>query len=226
MATMAQPEVPAGLESALRDIPSRLAAIEQRLTEVSATVPKLVAMAGDVVDEQAAKLGDVDERVREALSLLERVSRPSTLRALSAAVELLEQAPNTVAILGDSLEEALTASASHGEHLDELLYGLLETAKRGLKLLGSREFRALLDSPMLDYRMLETLGNVSHAVVETTRHGVEPVGVFGALQAMGKEPVRKALGFALGVASRLGATLDNTRSLPALPATETRGELP
>lgn len=222
---MAQPEVSHwGVESALRDIASRLTSIERRLDEVSAAVPNLVAIAGDVVDEQAAKLGDGDERVREALALLERVSRPATLRALSAMVDLLEQAPNTVAILGDSLEEALSASASHGEHLDELLYGLVETAKRGLKLLGSREFRALLDSPMLDYRMLETLGNVSHAVVETTRLGVEPVGMFGALQAMGKEPVRKALGFALGVASRLGATLENTRSRAALPAASTRGE--
>lgn len=255
---MVLPEAaPEGLESALRDIASRLTAIERRLEEVSSggqgsrqgstaaftsgaqgssaafapsagvdlsAVSPLIAMAGDVIDEQAAKLGNVEERVQAALSLLERVSRPETLRTLTAAVELLEQVPNTVAILGDSLEEALGAASSHGQPLDEWLSGLMDTGKRGLTLLASREFRALLDSPMLDARMLDTLGNLSRAIVETTRNGVEPAGVFGALQAMGKTPVRKAVGFALGVAARLGATLEDTHSLAALPAARGGGQ--
>jgi len=209
------------IDDALRDIAERLTVIEERTrgpAALAAELPNLAAAVGDVFDSEADKLGDAADRLKELMALAERLSRPDTLRALRVVVDLAEQAPNTVAIVADSLEEALATFEVSGKKLDVVLGGLAETGRRSLELLASPEFHALLDSPMFDPRMLETLSAVSRAVVESSQQGTEPLGFFGALRAMGQAPVQRAVGLALGVAAKFGAAMDSHgRVRAALP---------
>ena len=108
---------PTDLQSTLRRIEARLARLEQTLepiAELSAHAPALIATAGDIIDETALELGDVDERVRGAIDVLERLTRPKTLEHLRKLVDIVEDAPNVVATGVDIVDELMDEAAQEG----------------------------------------------------------------------------------------------------------------
>ena len=104
----------------------RLEARLQPVLELIDQAPAAVATASDIADDLVARKGDVDERLRAALHLVDRLSEPSTLRAMQKAVDLLDDAPQLAAVAGDLFD----ASVARIPDFDERL-------RRGLALLDA-----------------------------------------------------------------------------------------
>jgi uncharacterized protein YjgD (DUF1641 family) len=212
------------LAETLARIEARLARIERAVDAtqaLSSEASNLAATAVDILDERIARLGDVEARLAAASDVIERLTRPNTLASLRKLVDIAENAPKLVATFTDVVDEGMAGAAEQGLELAQvvdstkrLLFGLL-------KLTTSVEFRALLDSGMLDPRALTSLGQVANALVGARETPAPRVGLLGAMRALGRPDVQRALGFLLQVAANLGHTLeepascDATKRLPA-----------
>jgi hypothetical protein len=103
-------------------VAERLAALEARFARIEAAVdrlagaleswPGLVAMTGDVLDEEVERLArrgvDVDARLRAASRAAEVVTRPQVLSRVEQLAEQATVLDDTVAMMGDIADE-LTA---------------------------------------------------------------------------------------------------------------------
>jgi uncharacterized protein YjgD (DUF1641 family) len=201
----------------LQRIDARLERIEQRLAKLDPLLeaaPGLVAVLGDTFDEFSDQVGDLDERVRAALHLLERATRPKTLKQLEAALDIVESAPGLVAMLGDSFDEFATSLAERGVPLDQIVPELVKSLELLIDLLTNEQVRQLLASDLLLPNAITALGTAARALAVAQHTRTEPLGLLGALRAMSEPEVQRAVGFALDVARRFGANLQTTTALP------------
>ncbi|MCB0065078.1 MAG: DUF1641 domain-containing protein [Caldilineaceae bacterium] len=111
--------------SALNRLLDRMDAIEAAMQQLSATIgqgPALVAMVGDMADDAyrtAAASGiNVEERVRNGLHLLTRLTEPKIIAQLEGLLALAEQAPGLAAMAGDVVDNAYRNAATHGIDLE------------------------------------------------------------------------------------------------------------
>lgn len=198
------------LAATLARIEARLERLERGLAPITALadqVPAITATVGDIVDERAAQLGDVEGRVQALGDLLERLTRPSTLASLRRVVDVAESAPALVATFTDVMDELMQEAATDGLDLTHLVDDGKRLLLGLLRLTTSPELRALMSSGMLDPRALTTLGSVARTVVEANETEPPRVGMFGAVRALGNEDVQRALGFLLRVAGGFGRSL-------------------
>lgn len=201
----------------LARIESRLGRLESALGPVLALAeraPLAVATLTDVVDEKAARIGDVEARSNALVGLALRLSRAETLEKIEALVDLAEDAPAMVATLGDTFDELMDEAHRAGLDLSRLvpdgkraLFGLLE-------LTSAPELHA-----MLAPGAIQSLGELARVLVETRARPAPRVGLFGALRAMRDEDVQRSIGFLLELASALGRALgpEGARAPERLP---------
>ena len=201
------------LESTLRRIETRLERLERTLdpiTAATAAAPALTSTAVDVLDDWAHQHGDLDERLRTLSELLERMTRPEALAPLMMMVELSEQAKPAIATVTDIVDETMARAAAEGMEIERLVESSKNAVLKLAQLATAREVQALLDSGMLDPAALSTLGMTARAVADASDEPAPEVGMFGALRAARQPSVKRALGFLIRVAEKLGDNLGTT----------------
>ena len=202
----------------------RLDQLEQ-LAALADQLPDATMVAVDSIDEaltRAAERGVVlDERAREGLVLLEKMTEPDTAKALGAVLdraehlerlaELAETAPDLIATVVDILDAEYARAAEHGYDPERLLRQTLGSLRRLGDLFQSDEFEALLDSGVLDPEALQTVGSLGSALVESQKEadrGETPRrGFFGMIGALRDPDVQRAIGFVLSFAKKFGQAL-------------------
>lgn len=114
--------------AALTRLLDRLDSIEETVDKLTTAVehaPAFVSMATDTVDDayrQAAEQGiDLDERIRLALSLAERMTTPEMVEQLDRFLTLVEQAPGLAAMVTDTVDDAYRTAQANGINIDERL---------------------------------------------------------------------------------------------------------
>lgn len=205
--TLPPPDTSASREASIE---KRLARIERSLDQVdqiSAQIPLLMATVTEIADSYARRIPDIDARLETVTGLLERVTRPDTVRSLETLLDALEQAPQLISTGVDIFDDLMAKAAASGieiEHLIEssgrLLNGLFELAT-------SPEVRNLLESGMLDKGAVQTLGRAARSLADVRCQQPEPIGFFGALRALGDPDVQRALGFMVAVGTAFGAQM-------------------
>lgn len=209
----------AELSAVLARIDARIANLERVLApagELSANASNALATLIDAIDEKAAKLGDLEGRLAAVGDVIERLSRPRTMGSLRNVVDLAENAPGLVATFVDVVDEAMAEAGAQGLELAQVVDNARRLLLGLLRLTTSPELRALLDSGMLDPRALESLGQVASALVRARQGAAAPVGMLGALRALGNPDVQRALGLVLQVAANFGRALGEPE--PASPS--------
>ena len=119
-------ETPHESTDAIAALEARMARIESavlRMSEVIEQLPALTAMAGDVADEEIGRLAargvDVDARIRQALHLTERITRPEALTALERLTDQAVRAEETVGMMldiADDFAERVGDQTGHSAH--------------------------------------------------------------------------------------------------------------
>jgi uncharacterized protein YjgD (DUF1641 family) len=204
----------------------RLDRLEQ-LAALADRVPDAAMITVDSIDDaltRAAERGVVlDERAKEGLVLLEKMTEPDTAQALGAVLdraehlerlsELAASAPDLIATVVDMLDAEYARAAETGYDPERLLRQTLGSLGRLGELFQSDEFEALLDSGVLDPEALQAVGSLGSALVESQKEaqrGETPRrGVFGLIGALRDPDVQRAIGFVLSFAKKFGRALDN-----------------
>jgi uncharacterized protein YjgD (DUF1641 family) len=204
----------------------RLDRLEQ-LAALADRVPDAAMITVDSIDDaltRAAERGVVlDERAKEGLVLLEKMTEPDTAQALGAVLdraehlerlsELAASAPDLIATVVDMLDAEYARAAETGYDPERLLRQTLGSLGRLGELFQSDEFEALLDSGVLDPEALQAVGSLGSALVESQKEaqrGETPRrGVFGLIGALRDPDVQRAIGFVLSFAKKFGRALNN-----------------
>lgn len=221
------PEALDGLVARLERITRSMEAI----TALADRLPPVAAIAADVADEavtrgQAAGI-DVDQRMHDALGLLERLTAPDTMRVLSAlldrlpqleqALTLADQLPGMVSIGVDAADELVRDLSAKGIDVER---GALNGASAALRfgaLMGPAQvdsIEAVLKSGVLDPTVVGLVGRMGESFVRAAAAPPPPVGLGGMLRAMGNPDVKRALGLLLHVAAEFGRQLGTQGGAP------------
>ncbi|NVB38927.1 DUF1641 domain-containing protein [Pseudenhygromyxa sp. WMMC2535] len=206
------------IEAKLDRIESKLARLDPLLELYETHGPGLVAMAGDTFDELARDIGDLDERIKAALKLVERMTRTETLAQLNTLLEIVETAPGLVAMAGDTFDELARSAAERGLELDRVLPEIGLFLEAMMRLISNHQFQQiqeLLQSDLLLPGALDALGQAARAMAHARRAPELRPGLFGVLAAMREPEVQRTLGFALDVARRFGANVEDLALPPA-----------
>jgi uncharacterized protein YjgD (DUF1641 family) len=96
--------------------------------------PGMVAMLGDMVDEtyrQAdAKGVNIDERLKNALLIAEKLTAPEMVAKIDALITTTEQLPGIVAMIGDMADETYRQADARGLSIDQRLGVALNMAEQ------------------------------------------------------------------------------------------------
>lgn len=190
--------------------PRMVAQLEQ-LMAMAEQAPGLAAMLGDMADEaigSAARAGvDLEERAQLGLQLLKRLTEPQMVQQLNQALDMAEQAPGLIAMMGDMADDAVRSASSAGFDLEEMLRKGAAAAQKINTLTSSPEYAALMNSGLLDAHSLGLLANLGKAISNSQSRPIQPLGPMGLFSALRDPDVQKALGFLMNLAKELGKTL-------------------
>ncbi|HFA47685.1 MAG TPA: hypothetical protein ENJ95_01560, partial [Bacteroidetes bacterium] len=106
----------------------------ENLTTFMRQGPGLVAMKVDMVDEMYreadAKGVNIDERLKGALDIAEKLTAPEMVEKLDGLLKLADQMPGLVAMKVDMLDEAYREADAKGVNIDERLGAALNIAEK------------------------------------------------------------------------------------------------
>jgi len=219
------------LLDSLARLDGRLARIEQRLEQLERAAPSFAALAVDSMDDAARALQargvDLEERIQNALSSLERLTSAQATAQLAQLLELAQEAPNALAMLVDVLDQHVFTLRERGVDLEgrlSTLAGLVEklTAPQTLAIVGNLvehlpSLDRLLGSGMLGEGPVEIVGRAGQALNEASRHAPPALGAFGLLRALTDPDVQHSLGFAIAFAREFGRSTLPSAASRALP---------
>jgi hypothetical protein len=171
---------------------------------------------------------DVDDRGRALLAMVERLTQPSTLRALEALVALGESAPHVVATVTDTVDGFARRAQEQGLDLDERARLLLACGERltspealeALQLMLGRvdALHNVLRSGLLDASSVTVVARAGKAIAEVASEPPSEMGMFALLRAMSDPNVQRSLSLAVRFAQRFGASLEAPNEPAALPS--------
>ena len=213
----------------LERILGRLDAVENSL-DVADQLPGLVAMIGDVVDDLAAKAHangvDLDASLKAAAPALAALAEPRVLQAVETLAKqapdiagLIEQGPHLIAGAVDSLDGLMARLTAQGVDVQALSESIATAFSKLGDLLNSPQYKALMNSGVLDPSTLDMVGKAGSALVHARMEPCVETGMFGALRATSDKDVQRAIGFAIKFANAFGQELsqpDNLKHLAAL----------
>lgn len=191
--------------------PQMVANINQLLA-MADQAPGAMAMMGDMVDgtyRRAAERGvDIDQRLRLALELAEKLTDPGRINQLNQLLAIADQAPQMMAMMGD-MADNLAVRLNLQARLDAgLPIADKATRPETLQKLGEM-FDVLLEaeSGMLSPQAVRTLSKTANAMVISQQQPIQPAGLLALLRAMGDPNIQRALGFMLAFGRQFGKEL-------------------
>lgn len=196
---------------ALHRLLDRLDTIEEaveRLEALTAQGPAMAAMMTDMADDvyhTAEEAGiDLDERLRLALQLAERLTAPRTVAVLTTLTDrmdqleqliaMADQAPGFVAMAADMFDDVYRAAEEAGHDPEQML-------RRSLTALST-----LLQSGLLAPEAVDLAGQAGDALA-ASREETPEVGLLGLLRALRDPDVQRALGFFTAFSKQFGRRL-------------------
>lgn len=218
-------------------IEERLGRIEETLNKLSTGLdqaPSMISIATDSIDELIRQSDttqiNFDDRLKNGLHLLGRLSDPKINSALNNLCDVIEQGPGLVSLTMDSLDEGISKLNQGPIKLDDRIKGVMNLMGKmsdprmveridGL-IAFSEQVPGLVAMTMdsvdeivkknlqLNSKNIDLIKNLAEALNEAQNEPPAKVGgIFGLLGAL-KDPGRqKALGFVMNILKNLGNKL-------------------
>lgn len=175
--------------------------------------PGMAAMMGDIADEtvrQAAARGvNIEERLKAALTIAEKLTAPEMVAKLDQLLALAEQAPMMAAMVGDMVDD-MAARLDVQARLNASL-SLADKATQPETLTQLSEmFEVLLEAEtsMLNPDAVRTVGLMAQAMVAARQAPPTRVGLLGMLRALGDPDIQRAMGFLMEMGKQFSKELD------------------
>ncbi|SDL91953.1 Protein of unknown function [Catalinimonas alkaloidigena] len=212
----------------------------QQLAHVMSPVPDAMATATDLLDAYAARQQeqgqDPEENTRQALLLLERLTRSHTLHHLQTLLQVADQSPELVAHLVDLTDTWADQAADRGIDLEDRLKRLqalvvqataplvLEKAEALVALTAQADelmsfavdqvddsIRTLQDRGLDPHALaddgLQLMAMLAAAYRQTKQAPPRSVGPLGLLKALSDPDFQKFLGFVTQLGKHVGQQL-------------------
>ncbi len=218
---------------------ARIDTLEQAvdgLANVMQQGPGLAAMVGDMADEAYRKADDngvnIDERLKNALVIAEKLTSPTMMEKLESLVELADQAPGLSAMMGDVVDETYREAANRGVDIDQRLRTSLEIAEKlttpemaqrlnsvlqladqmpGLIAMSMDAFdeftKQALEKGYDTSTLFSVAQSANRALIEAKAEPPGKIGVFGLLRAMNDPDRQRAMSFMMNFLKHLGKHL-------------------
>ncbi len=212
----------------LERIVERLDAVESSL-DMASQLPGMAAMTADIIDgwiRQAQRRGlDLDATLKALLPALTALADPHVVKALEALAhrapelaELVDTGPKLVAAAVDAFDGVMARMAAKGTDIQSVSESLTVALSKLAELLNSPQYKALMNSGVLDPSTLDMVGKAGSALVHARMEACVETGMFGALRATSDKDIQRAIGFAIKFAHAFGQELaqpDNLKHLAA-----------
>jgi hypothetical protein len=183
--------------------------------ELTDQLPGLSSMAVDIVDEtyrQAAARGiNIEDRAKALLHITERLTQPRQMEQLNALLDLSDQLPGLIAMGVDVFDDTYRSAAARGLDLETLSAQGVTVLKQLSTILGSDEFKSLLQSGLLSPSTVGVVAKAGDALVESRNMPTKKMGMFGLLGALNDSDRQRALGFLMNFAKQFGQQLDESK---------------
>lgn len=208
-----------------------------KLSNIMQQGPGMVAMVADMADESYreadARGVSIDERLKNALLLAEKLTAPAMVEKIDSLIKLTDQVPGLVAMVGDMTDEAYRQADAKGVSIDQRLGVALQMAEKLTAPEMGEQLTALLKLAdqmpgimammvdMADEGMKmavekgfnpETLTAVAGAAntaltASYAEHPAKSGGIFSLLFALRDPDRQKGLGFLLNFLKYFGQNL-------------------
>ncbi len=179
---------PSATEGDLNALAARLERVTHSIETLTAHVMPMLAVGADSADEFVSRADargvHVDARLHDAVVLLERLTAPDTMRVLTA---LLDRLPQLEQLL-HAADQAPGMVAIGVDAMDEVVRDLQD---KGID------------------KVVTLIGRMGASLATAASARPEPVGLFGAIGALGNPDVKQALGLLLTFAAEFGRQLDH-----------------
>lgn len=207
------------------------------LSDLMQRGPGLVAMAGDMMDETYRKSDEagvnIDERLRNALAIAEKLTAPAMVEKLDQFVQFTHQLPGLMAMQADVLDEAYRKADAQGISIDQRLGTALQMAEKLTQPQVAESLDKLIQfSEQMPGMIAMTVDMVDEGMKKAVASGFDPQslvqtasaanaaltqakaeppakvgGIFGLLRLI-KDPDRqKGLGFLMNFLKYFGRSL-------------------
>lgn len=225
---------PPSTADTLARIEAKLDRLERALGPLSvlAEAPAMAGTALEAIDDVArGQEANFDARMRGAVEVLERISRPQTLAMLNRVVDIAESVPGLVATAVDSIDDVADPDATdiHGRieagvallgrltHPDTLktVTGLLDQVtnpapvETGIPVLDAYASDGM-SMEQLAREGLQLIGQVVVFMRHAQANGERKVGVLGLLKALRDPNTQRAMGFAMSFLEGFGQALEGS----------------
>jgi len=184
----------------------------ERLEQTIQRVPGMLAMAGDMADEAYAKAQhrgvEIEDRLKTATHIAERLTSPEMTKRMDQFITFSEQLPGLIAMGMDVLDDGYRSACERGIDIETLSKQGLYVLKQLTELLQSHEFKALMNSGVLEPETLKIIAYAGDAMVESQQQTSKSVGLFGLFREMRDPDTKRALGFLMEFAKRFGQQLE------------------
>lgn len=155
--------------TAMNRILDRLDVIESTLDKIH-EAPGMVSMVADMADDAvstAADKGvDIDERLRSALAIAEKLTTPSMVGKIDHVVSAVDQLPGIVSMVADMADDVARTSSEKGVDIDERLRGALEIAEKLTAPAMVKQINALTDMAAQGSGMVSMAVDMADGAVE------------------------------------------------------------
>jgi len=192
-----------------------------RTVELLDSLEGSAAMVGDMFDSYAMQLDEqgagVDERLRGLGNLAMRATEPEVLETLQLvvdrsdslreAVEMVDQMPEAVATVVDSVDDWIMEASEHGIDVVQVTGQMAEAAEKLADFIQGEEFTQLMRSGVLDPEAVRVIGTVARAATEASRDEPDTSGFFDLFRALRRSNVKRAVNFGVRLGEHFGDLL-------------------
>lgn len=132
-ARLSEPRTLEAIDHLLKRIDTLESAVD-KLSDVMRQGPGMVAMLGDMADETYRQVDargvSIDERLKNALTIAEKLTAPEMVAKIDGLITLTDQVPGMVAMIGDMADETYRQADARGVSIDQRLGVALKMAEQ------------------------------------------------------------------------------------------------
>ena len=195
----------------LERIDARLERLEQRIdamASVADQAPAIVGTTTDIFDEWARERGDVDQRLRELVALLDRATEPKSLAALRHGLDLVVAAPDMVATFCDIADEVMMDAAERGVDISRLGHSLRDLALAVARMATVPHLPNIIEDVAGTPAIWHLISEARSAMLEAAHETTGSVGPMGMFKAMRDPRVKRSVSLFVQFAKRFGERIE------------------